>query len=600
MFKNIKLTIGQKFSIGFGILIFAILVNAILSIIISNRNGKINENITKVYAPSENALTELNNAIVNSKMLIKNWVFIDKKNDTPDKLRLKELQDKTVPQLKATLDNLSQFDVWTKEEREQYQKIINTITNDFFAQQKEIMGKLNDVTSYDNPDMVFTIIPLVEDGGTLMKSSDDIQAGLDKLIHEFENGANLTRQKMNDSFKGFVTTTWIASLIIICIALFIGYLTLSSIVTPLRKGVNFAKSLGNGDLNATVDVDQADEIGELADALKEMVKKLHETIGKIVVSADQIGDTGEKMDGQSLQLSEGATEQASSTEEVSSSMEEMAANIQQNTENAQQTEKIAVHASDGIKKLKEASEESVNAIKIIANKIMIVNDIAFQTNILALNAAVEAARAGEHGKGFAVVAAEVRKLAENSKIAADEIHVLARNSVEATDGAAQILTEIAPEIERTAKLVQEIANASMEQNASIDLINNSIQQLNNVTQQNAAAAEEISNNAKALRDFSEELRGVTSFFKIDQQTESKDSSINSIFEKLANKKESSPVLNVIPKPVMVQAKEYTEPAPATEEDAPVQLPKPKSKAATGGINLNLLDDSNKDSEYERF
>ncbi|MFO8021805.1 MAG: methyl-accepting chemotaxis protein, partial [Perlabentimonas sp.] len=213
-------------------------------------------------------------------------------------------------------------------------------------------------------------------------------------------------------------------------------------------------------------------------------------------------------------------EQASSAEEVSSSMEQMAANIQQNTDNAQQTEKITINVSQGVEKVGNASKESLESIKNIAEKINIINDIAFQTNILALNAAVEAARAGEHGKGFAVVAAEVRKLAERSKLAADEIVTLATSSVTVTEEASELMANLVPEIEKTAKLVQEISAASIEQNSGSDQINSAIQQLNQVTQQNAAASEELATSSEELSSQAEQLKDLIGYFKVDESKSS--------------------------------------------------------------------------------
>ncbi len=291
-----------------------------------------------------------------------------------------------------------------------------------------------------------------------------------------------------------------------------------SVVVALRKGVEFAKTVATGDLTATVDVYQKDEVGELADALRNMVDKLKDIVENIQTGADSIAGAGFEVSSASQQLSQGASEQASAAEEVSSSMEEMAANIQQNTDNAQQTDKISLNVSNGVQKVGAAAKESLDSIRNIADKIGIINDIAFQTNILALNAAVEAARAGEHGRGFAVVAAEVRKLAERSKVAADEIVALAAKSVNVTEDASELMGGLIPEIEKTAKLVQEISAASIEQSSGSDQINSAIQQLNQVTQQNAAASEELATSSEELSSQAEQLKELIGFFKSDAKS----------------------------------------------------------------------------------
>jgi methyl-accepting chemotaxis protein len=192
----------------------------------------------------------------------------------------------------------------------------------------------------------------------------------------------------------------------------------------------------------------------------------------------------------------------------------MNSTIQHNNENAKITEDNAIQASEKIRESNRSTEIAVNSMREIAQKIAIINDIAFQTNLLALNAAVEAARAGVEGKGFAVVASEVRKLAERSKNAADEINTISKNSLGIAEKAGEQLIHLVPEIEKTAQLIQEITAASIEQTSGVDQINKAIQELNHVTQQTAASSEEMATSARELADQADQLNDAISFFKV--------------------------------------------------------------------------------------
>lgn len=288
------------------------------------------------------------------------------------------------------------------------------------------------------------------------------------------------------------------------------------IVKHLRKGVNMAVAYSEGDFSYAISEDELkmkDEIGELIASLSTMGGKLRGIAETIQQHATGIAGAGQQMAATAGQLSEGANEQASSVEEISSSMEEMVANTQQNSDNARQTEIISEQTSILIKQVTEASERSLDSVRVITERISIINDIAFQTNLLALNAAVEAARAGEHGRGFAVVASEVRKLAESSKKAADEVVVMASESKKLTDTAVELMKRMNPEMAKTSSLIKDISAASIEQLSGADQINNAIQQLNKITQGTAVAAEEMASSAEEMNTQSENLLETLSFFK---------------------------------------------------------------------------------------
>ncbi len=290
---------------------------------------------------------------------------------------------------------------------------------------------------------------------------------------------------------------------------------LISISRALRSALGLAESVAAGDLSATATVKSNDEIKDLIDALNRMTGRLREVVAEVSGAVRNVASGSEEMSASAEQLSQGAAEQASSSEEASASMEEMTATIKQTADNASQTESIARQSATHAKESGQAVGKAVEAMKTIADKILVVQEIARQTDLLALNAAVEAARAGEHGRGFAVVASEVRKLAERSQAAAAEISGLSGDTVKAAEAAGAMLDRLVPDILRTSELVEEISAASREQNTGASQVNTAMQQLDKVTQQNTAAAEEMSATAEELASQAEQLQSAIGYFRVD-------------------------------------------------------------------------------------
>jgi methyl-accepting chemotaxis protein len=286
--------------------------------------------------------------------------------------------------------------------------------------------------------------------------------------------------------------------------------------TAFKDTIQVAQALEHGDLTQTVTRDYQGAFDQVKQSLNNTVAKLSQVINEVNGAAANIATASEEVSSTAQSMSQATSEQAASVEETSASVEQMSASINQNTENAKVTDGMATQASSEAVQGGQAVKETVSAMKSIAGKIGIIDDIAYQTNLLALNAAIEAARAGEHGRGFAVVAAEVRKLAERSQIAAQEIGELAESSVEMAESAGELLDTIVPSIKKTSDLVQEIAAASEEQSSGVGQINSAMDQLNKITQQNASSSEELAATSEEMSGQAAQLQELIAFFNVGE------------------------------------------------------------------------------------
>jgi methyl-accepting chemotaxis protein len=342
----------------------------------------------------------------------------------------------------------------------------------------------------------------------------DVMDILDAILLK-SNEISISDDAIYAKQKQIIVGFLLFSLITVAVCVLLTIILTNNIVSSLKKSLKFVDSLSMGDLTVSSNINQKDEIGQLADSLKRMVEKLRVVITEIVQGYENISTASSQVNMTSQQIALGANSQASSIQEVSSTIEQMAVNIQQNTDNAQQTNHIATKAGEEILKGSSAVNETVQSMKTIVEKVSVISEIAFQTNILALNAAIEAARAGEQGRGFAVVASEVRKLAERSKVAAKEIELLTNFSLEVAERTVRLFDAIVPSIQNTAKLVQEISSSSIEQNNGAIQINDAIQQLNIIAQQNAAVSEELATGAEEMSSQAEQLKEAVKYFRID-------------------------------------------------------------------------------------
>ena len=358
---------------------------------------------------------------------------------------------------------------------------------------------------------------------TMTTAEEELAASITKIVSFNQNNVTKTHESNQVTTDAVISELILTVIIGVVLSLVTGSLLAISITRPLVKAVHLAELVALGDLRSSVDPSElrrGDEVGKLSRAMDKMMNSLTRIISEVSNSVEYVTQGSQQISNSVQELSMSTCSQASSLEEVATSMEQISASIKINSGNALNTEKIAIQAALDTKDSGESVSNTVKAMKEIAAKISVIEEIAGQTNLLAINAAIEAARAGEQGRGFAVVASEVQKLAERSQAAAIEITNLTASSMQVSEGAGQKLLKLTPDIQKTADLVQQIAEASAEQSLGVQQVSQAIQQLDSNVQQNATVSEELASVAEEASAQMEQLRQTITFFKIGENEHS--------------------------------------------------------------------------------
>jgi methyl-accepting chemotaxis protein len=493
-----RFTIKMQLGLAFGLIIALLLAATLFGInSLSSTNRAMNAMVDGPAVRLQ-AAQQLNIHLLNVVRSEKNMVLVD----TPEEVKTLEAtiakEKQAFEALLAKAEGLA-----TAEGKPKWQALGSA-----WERMIDVHTRIYDLT-IANRDVEATALSMGEGRKIVTEAGAQVQ----ELVELSQAQLNAATDKADADFatvrNSLIILTVVSLLIAVAAALYISM----AVSKGLTRASDAVRAVADGDLTKTVDITTKDEIGDLLGHVNVMIERLRGVVSDAISASENVSAGSQELSAASEQVSQGATEQASSAEEASASMEEMASNIKQNADNAAQTEKIARQSAKDAEISGEAVNRAVEAMRTIAEKITIVQEIARQTDLLALNAAVEAARAGEHGRGFAVVASEVRKLAERSQTAATEIGAVSSDTVKAAQSAGEMLTTLVPNIRKTAELVAEISAACREQDIGASQINEAIQQLDKVTQQNASASEQMSATSEELAAQAEELQTSIAYFR---------------------------------------------------------------------------------------
>ncbi|ATB36432.1 methyl-accepting chemotaxis protein I [Cystobacter fuscus] len=484
-------------------------LNVVLGVFAIHQLGKMNDAtdlVTDVWMPSLNFVSAVNTDTSDFVILEMKHVL------TIDAAKKAEHERGMQRELESIENNLKGYEalISTEDERRMYQEFTRLWAN-FLEEHERVIAQSRTSPTLEQLQGI--------EQSRAQQLYEDANDKLGELVTAIQKSS---RKASDDSDVIYAVARWWVLCVVgfsLLVGVLLSILIARIIAQPLTEALRVADRIADGDLGVRVTAETQDETGRLLAAMQRMVLKLSQVISEVREGASTLASASAQVSSSSQSLSHGTNEQATSVEETTASLEQMTSTITQNRDHSRQMEQMALQGARDAEESGKAVKETVEAMGSIAEKITIIEEIAYQTNLLALNAAIEAARAGAHGKGFAVVATEVRKLAERSQTAAREIGGLASSSVKVASRSGQLLSELVPSIRKTSDLVQEVVAASAEQATGVTQMNKAMLHVDQVTQRNASASEELASTAEELSAQAEALQQLVSFFHLAEGSE---------------------------------------------------------------------------------